>query len=133
VATIDLPNTIKSLSGVLGLPPASATVAGEVEALSLATGKVEWDAKVASLPLGAATVSGDLVFTTLYSGELLAFNRTTGAIVYRHALPASTNAPIAVFGNTVLIPAGAPPVSATAGSGGTPQLLAYTVPVRLGN
>jgi outer membrane protein assembly factor BamB len=133
VATIDLPNTIKSLSGVLGLPPASATVAGEVEALSLATGKVEWDAKVASLPLGATTVSGDLVFTTLYSGELLAFNRTTGAIVYRHALPASTNAPIAVFGNTVLIPAGAPPVSATAGSGGTPQLLAYTVPVRLGN
>jgi outer membrane protein assembly factor BamB len=128
VATIDLPFTLKSPSGVNGAPPAGATLAGEVEALNLATGKVEWDTKVSSLPLGAATVSGDLVFTTLYSGTLLALDRSTGSIVYRHALPASTNAPIAVFGNTVLVPAGAPPLSAKAGSGGTPQLVAYTVP-----
>jgi hypothetical protein len=39
-----------------------------------ATGKVEWDTKVPNLPLGAATVSNDLVFTTLYNGELLALN-----------------------------------------------------------
>jgi hypothetical protein len=64
----------------------------------------------------------------LYSGQLLAFNRQTGAVVYSRTLPASTNAPIAVFGNTVLVPAGAPPVSATPGSGGTPQVVAYTVP-----
>ncbi|MGH3165509.1 MAG: PQQ-binding-like beta-propeller repeat protein, partial [Trebonia sp.] len=127
VATLDVPFAIKDASGVNG-GPSSATLAGEVEALNLRTGKVEWDTKVPSLPLGAVTVSDDLVFTTLYSGKLLALDRSTGAIVYSRTLPASTNAPIAVFGNTVLVPAGAPPVSAKAGSGGTPQLVAYTVP-----
>jgi alcohol dehydrogenase (cytochrome c) len=98
-----------------------------VEALSLATGKVEWDTKVPTLPLGAATVSNGLVFTTLYNGVLIALNRATGAIVYQHQLPTSTNSPIAVFGNTVLIPAGGPKTSSS-GDGGKPQLVAYTVP-----
>ena len=127
VATIDLAIKATSLNEVVGVTAASA-LAGEVEALSLATGKVEWDTKVPFLPLGAVTVSNDLVFTTLYDGVLLAFNRDTGAIVYRHQLPASTNAPIAIAGNSVIIPAGAPPTSATAGSGGKAQLAVYTVP-----
>jgi alcohol dehydrogenase (cytochrome c) len=124
VATIDLPLAWTGpnvVDGNKGAGPES----GEVEALSLATGKVEWDTKVSTLPLGAATVSNDLVFTTLYTGVLIALNRTTGAIVYRHQLPTSTNAPIAVFGNTVLVPAGGPK---TATGGGNPQLVAYTVP-----
>jgi alcohol dehydrogenase (cytochrome c) len=101
-----------------------------VEALSLIAGKVEWDTEVPSMPLGAATVSNDLVFTTLYNGVLTAFSRATGAIVYRRQLPASANSPIAVFGNTVLVPAGGP---RTPGSrGGNPQLVAYTVPLRAG-
>ena len=100
---------------------------GEIEALSLATGKVEWDTKVDTLPLGAATVSNDLVITTLYNGVLIALNRNMGAIVYRHQLPTSTNAPIAVFGNTVLVPAGGPKTSSS-DAGGNPQLVAYTVP-----
>jgi alcohol dehydrogenase (cytochrome c) len=78
------------------------------------------------MPLGAATVSNDLIFTTLYNGALVALNRSTGAIVYRHQLPTSANAPIAVFGNTVLVPAGGPKTSAS-GGGGTPQLVAYTI------
>jgi outer membrane protein assembly factor BamB len=98
-----------------------------VEALSLATGKVEWDTKVATLPLGAVTVSNDLVFTTLYNGVLLALNRDTGAIVYRQQLPTSTNAPIAIAGNSVIIPAGAPVTSAS-GASGQAQLVSYTVP-----
>ena len=50
---------------------------------------------MAQMALGAATVSKNLVFTTLYKGVLIAFNRTTGAIVYRRSLPTSTNSPIA--------------------------------------
>ena len=126
LATLDLPLEMTTKGTVNGIPAAGATAAGEVEALSLATGKVEWDTKVNSLPLGAATVSNDLVFTTLYNGELIALNRATGAIVDRLQLPTTTNAPVAVAGNTVLVPAGGPGVSGK--SGGNPQLVAYTVP-----
>jgi outer membrane protein assembly factor BamB len=127
VATNDVAVTFTS-SKVVDGNKVSGSETGEVEALSLATGKVEWDTKVPSMPLGAATVSNDLVFTTLYDGALIALNRATGAIVYRHQLPASTNSPIAVFGNTVLVPAGAPQTAASLNSGGTAQLIAYTVP-----
>ncbi|MGH9107400.1 MAG: PQQ-binding-like beta-propeller repeat protein, partial [Acidimicrobiales bacterium] len=111
VATNDLPFTATSLTtySTTEHPPET----GEVEALSLATGKVEWGTKVPTMPLGAATVSDDLVFTDLYNGVLVALNRRTGEIVYRRQLPASANAPIAVFGNTVLVPAGAPETSAS--------------------
>jgi alcohol dehydrogenase (cytochrome c) len=124
VATIDLPITFTGPNVTDG-DKAGGSETGEIEALSLATGKVEWDTKVDMLPLGAATVSTDLVITTLYNGVLMALNRDTGAIVYQHQLPTSTNAPIAVFGNTILVPAGGPK---TASGGGNPQLVAYTVP-----
>ncbi len=126
VATIDLPFKATSLSEVIPVT-AEGKLAGEVEALSLTTGKVEWDTKVPWLPLGAVTVSNDLVFTTLYNGVLVAFNRDTGAIVYRHQLPTSTNAPIAIAGNSVIIPAGAPQTSASKPTV-TGQLVVYTVP-----
>ncbi len=125
VATIDLPITFSSPKSIDG-DKAGGPETGEVEALSLATGKVEWDTKFPTLPLGAATVSNGLVFTTLYSGVLIALNRDTGAIVYRGQLPTSANSPIAVFGNTVLVPAGGPKTSKS--GGGNPQLVAYTVP-----
>jgi len=124
VATNDVPIVYTGPSSVIGNKTAGGET-GEIEGLSLATGKVEWDIKVDTLPLGAATVSNDLVFTTLYNGVLLALNRATGAIVYRLQLPTSTNAPIAVFGNTILVPAGGPK---TLHGGGNPQLVAYTVP-----
>jgi outer membrane protein assembly factor BamB len=126
LATIDLPVTSKTAAAVNGDASAGVAPSGEIEALNLATGKVEWDTKVPTLPLGAATVSNDLVFTTLYTGELLALNRSTGAIVHEQKLPATTNSPIAITSNTILIPAGAP--EAAKSSNGTPQLVAYTVP-----
>jgi glucose dehydrogenase len=123
VATCDLPLTYTTLASPVPTKAAGAAT-GEVEALNLATGKVEWDTKVPTLPLGAATVSGDLVFTTLYSGVLIALDRRTGAIVYRHQLPAATNSPIAIAGNTVIVPAGAP---TTRTKRGIPEVVALTV------
>ncbi|HUY79951.1 MAG TPA: PQQ-binding-like beta-propeller repeat protein [Ktedonobacterales bacterium] len=131
VVTSDLPITFTTMNQVDGSGASAAS--GEVEALNLATGAVEWDTKVAGMPLGAATVSNDLVFTTLFHGTLIALNRATGAIVSRVQLPTSTNAPIAIVGNTVIVPAGGPTTSAnplsTSGAGeGNPQVVAYTVP-----
>ncbi len=123
VVTCNLPTTYTSLSQAG--PNAAGTRTGEIEALNLATGTVEWDTRVADLPLGAATVSNDLVFTVLYEGVLIALNRNTGAIVYRQQLPTSANAPIAIAGNTVLAPAGGP---TTGKGGGDPLVVAYTAP-----
>jgi alcohol dehydrogenase (cytochrome c) len=123
VVTLDVPLTYTSLNQPTPLK-ASGAASGEVEALSLTTGKVQWDTKVASVPLGAATVSNDLLFTTLANGVLLALNRHTGAIAYRRKLPTTTNAPIAIAGHTVLVPAGG--ISGKARSR-DPQLVAYTV------
>jgi outer membrane protein assembly factor BamB len=126
VATLDVSLTDKTLK-LRTATRAAGRPTGEVEALNLATGKIEWDRKVPQLPLGAVTVSRDLVFTTLYDGRLIALNRKTGAIVYRRRLPTSTNSPIAIAGNTVIVPAGGPVTSAR-GGGGHPQVLAYQVP-----
>jgi alcohol dehydrogenase (cytochrome c) len=124
VATVDLRFTLAKMSYPLGAPDGQGT--GEIEALNVTTGKVEWDTKVPAMPLGAMTVANDLVFTTLYTGVLVALNRSTGAIVYEHNLPTSANAPIAIAGNAILVPAGGPDLYGV--TGGSPQLVAYTVP-----
>jgi outer membrane protein assembly factor BamB len=122
VVTCDLAITATSLSQVLGTKAGKPS--GEIEALNLTTGKVEWDTKLNGLPLGAATVSNDLVFTTLFQGEVIAVNRDTGAIVFKHKVPNTTNAAIAIAGNTVFVPAGGPKAF---GKGGHSQLVAYTL------
>jgi len=134
VSTVDEPIIYTKLSQPLG-GGTTQKPTGEVEALNLTTGAVEWDTKLPEMALGAATVSNNLVFTTLYGGELIALNRATGAIVYRHQLPTSTNAPLVVMGNTVIVSAGGPvtgglvPGSVTGeAGGGKAQVVAYTVP-----
>jgi alcohol dehydrogenase (cytochrome c) len=131
VSAVDYPITYTKLTQVLGgAVPATAT--GDIEALNLATGAVEWDTKLPEMALGAVTVSNDLVFSTLYGGELIALNAATGAIVYRHLLPASTNAPLVVAGNTVIVSAGdpytGPELDSRLGGNGKPQVVAYSVP-----
>jgi outer membrane protein assembly factor BamB len=94
-----------------------------VEAVNLTTGKVEWDRKLASLPVGAATVSNNLLLTTLFNGTLLAIDRSTGKIAYKRKLPTTTNAPIAIAGRTVIGPAG----DAGKRRSVDPQVVAYTL------
>ncbi|HEV7958089.1 MAG TPA: PQQ-binding-like beta-propeller repeat protein [Acidimicrobiales bacterium] len=122
VATIDIPITYDGLKQVLG--SASGAQSGEVEALNLTTGEVEWDTKVKDIPCGAVTVSNDLVFTTLLRGTIIALNRATGAIVFKQKLPDTTNAPLAIAGNTVIVPAGGPKISKTTG---VSRIVAYAV------
>ncbi len=132
VSTVDEPIIYTKLTQILGGAVQKQTATGEIEALNLATGAVEWDTKLPEMALGATTVSNDLVFSTLYGGELIALNAATGAIVYRHQLPTSTNAPLVVAGNTVIVSAGGPVtgpvVGGPAGGGGNAQVVAYTVP-----
>ena len=126
VTTIDLAFKATSLSEVVPVT-AAGKLAGEVEALSLATGKVEWHTKVPCCRWVPSRCPTTWSSRLLYNGVLLAFNRDTGAIVYRHQLPTSTNAPIAIAGNSVIVPAGAPRTSASPPAV-TGQLVVYTVP-----
>ena len=131
VSTDDAPIGYTKLTQYLA-PALAHPPTGEIEALNLATGAVEWDTKLPEMAFGAATVSNDLVFSTLYGGELIALNRSTGAIVYRHQLPTSTNAPLVVAGNTVIVSAGGPTTRGLVAGNSTPsgnaQVVAYTVP-----
>ncbi len=118
---VDPPITCTSLISVTGNKAAGPDT-GEVEALSLSTGKVEWDTKVLRCR-HAATVSNDLVFTTLYRGVLIASTAIPAPSFTSTSYPHRRNSPIAVSGNTVLVPAGGPETSAS-GGGGNPQLVA---------
>jgi alcohol dehydrogenase (cytochrome c) len=128
VATIDLKLRFASVNQAVGSAPGKLKEGGEIEALNLATGKVEWDTNVTQLPLGAATVDNNLVWTTLINGELVALNRATGAIVYERKLPTTTNASIAIAGNTIIVPAGGLVASAT--KPGVAQIVAYRLVVK---
>src|SRR6185437_5553558 len=71
VEALDAPVTYTNLN-LRATSAGAGAATGDVEALNLATGKVEWDRKVPQFALGAVTVSHDLVFTTLYDGAVIA-------------------------------------------------------------
>jgi outer membrane protein assembly factor BamB len=123
VATCNLPFRFTHTQSVNG-SPVGTTISGDIEALNVTTGKVEWSTAVRSLPLGATTVVNNVVFTTLVSGELLALNTTTGAIIFTQKLPRATTSPLAVAGNTVIVPVGGP----VRGKGAPSQIIAYRLP-----
>jgi outer membrane protein assembly factor BamB len=81
---------------------------GVMVAINQATGKIKWQHHFAHSPYGAATVTNDLVFTTTFDGTIWALNKNTGEVVWHHKLPAGTNAPVAIDGDTVLTGAGFP-------------------------
>ena len=85
---------------------AIAKATGEMVAVNQDTGKIEWDDKLPSTPYGAATVTGNVVFTTTYSGYLYAFNAATGAILLKTPLSTGSNAPVAIDGGYVIAGAG---------------------------
>jgi outer membrane protein assembly factor BamB len=95
---------------------------GEFEALNLDTGKVMWDTKLPASPYGSATVTNDLVFTTLFNGKLIALNRNTGKIEWQQQLSADTNAPVAIDGDTLVTAA-----SFASGAGQKAEIVAYSL------
>jgi outer membrane protein assembly factor BamB len=82
----------------------------------------DWDSQ---LSLVAATARGvPAIIGGGKMGNVYAMNGSTGALLWK--LPTTTNSPIAITSNAILVPAGAPAASAGPGLG-RPQLVAYTV------
>ncbi|HEY7358056.1 MAG TPA: PQQ-binding-like beta-propeller repeat protein [Ktedonobacterales bacterium] len=94
------------------------TGAGELDALDVNTGKLLWTAPLKAPDFGGAAVAGDLVFTSTFPGQVLAFNRSTGKQVWSWQAPTYTNGLLTVVGDTLLVPAGL---------GKTPTLIALRV------
>jgi outer membrane protein assembly factor BamB len=106
------------LASISLAPPSTGT--GDLVAVDEATGKVNWDRKLPSSPYGGATLTNGVLFTTTYDGTLYAFNADTGDELWKTTLPAGTNAPVAVFGDTV-VTAGSLPM----GKGQKAEIVAY--------
>lgn len=93
---------------------------GEMVAIDVATGRVRWTRRLPHTPYGAASISSDLVFTTTYDGTVWALRRDNGKIVWTARLPAGTNAPLAIAGDTLIAAA-----SVVVAEGDQQQLVAY--------
>ena len=107
VPVVNLPETFATATSPVGTSN-FLQGKGEMVAIDIATGKPLWATQLPQLPLGGATVSNDLVFTTTFTGELIALSRKDGSVVWTAQLPAGSNAPLAIVGNTLLAGVGLP-------------------------
>jgi alcohol dehydrogenase (cytochrome c) len=87
---------------------------GGLAAINAATGNVLWqtgqaDPPLPQMPLGAATVANDVVFTSTYSGHIYAFDTSTGQTLWTDRARAGINAFPALDGDMLLVGAGAGP------------------------
>ncbi len=107
-AVVNNPATITSEEDLaMPVPPADLfSGAGEIVALDVSSGEILWNTELETMPLGAMTVSNDLVFTTTFDGDLVAYSTEDGTEVWSQYLGAATNAPLAIVEDTLVTGAG---------------------------
>jgi outer membrane protein assembly factor BamB/plastocyanin len=93
---------------------------GELVRLDLATGKIDWSVDLDTMPFGAATISNDLLFTTLFDGRVVAHSLEDGSEVWSTKLPAATNSPLTIAGDTLVTAAAFPQAA-----GQKPELVVF--------
>jgi alcohol dehydrogenase (cytochrome c) len=75
---------------------------GDIVALNQATGKIVWDHKLTQSPYGAASLTNDVLFTTTFDGTVWAFNTKDGKTLWSAKMPAGSNTPVSIAGDTVI-------------------------------
>lgn len=95
---------------------------GQIVSLNTSNGDVNWTKKLASVPLGAATVVNNIVFTSTLDGHVYGFNSGNGDTVFESKLPAGAVAPLAAFDGTLIVPA-----SFVSRKGQKAQVVAFTI------
>jgi outer membrane protein assembly factor BamB len=93
---------------------------GELVALDIASGKVEWKNQLAVPVYGSPTAVNDMVFVATPDGAVYGLDAKSGGEVWTESLPAGSNSGLAVSGDTLLVPAGLP-----AAQGQKPALVAF--------
>jgi plastocyanin len=109
-AVVDLPGeakTTKDLSSPV-LPVDFAKGKGQIMALNMKDGSTKWKVDYPTLPLGAMTVSNDLVFTTTLDGKVHAYTKEDGKEVWSDDMKVGTNSPLAIAGDYLFTAAAFP-------------------------
>lgn len=86
----------------------SRVMTGEIVAINVNTGGVEWNKEFPAAAFGAPTAVNDMVFLTTFDGTVHGLDAKTGGEVWTANLPAGSNSGLAVSGDTLLVPAGLP-------------------------
>ncbi len=81
---------------------------GEMVAIDIKTGKVEWNQEYPAAAFGAPTAVNDMVFFATFDGIVHGLDASTGGEVWTANLPAGSNSGVAVSGDTLIVPAGLP-------------------------
>jgi outer membrane protein assembly factor BamB len=103
---IDLPAYLAP-TGAGERPEDRVAPTGGVCALDATNGDILWDNKIPSFVLTGATVANDVVFVSGFEGVLRAYNVESGEEIWNIELPAGTNAPLAIAGDTIVLAAAA--------------------------
>lgn len=104
VPVINLPTVYTDTSFDLDLAAATSLML----ALDARDGALLWQADVPTFFAGGATVANDLVFGAGLDGLVRAFAVATGEKVWQWQAPVGVNAPLAIAGDLLLVPAGGP-------------------------
>lgn len=81
---------------------------GALAALDATDGSKLWEIEIVSGALAGATVVNDLVFTGTLDGQVRAYSTADGSQVWSTQATAGLNAPFAVSGDYLYVPAGGP-------------------------
>jgi glucose dehydrogenase len=120
-STLFVPIVNHSMSVVSGSEISeSSTATGELVALDLDTGRVEWTKKLPQPAYGAPVVVNDLVFATTADGNIYGLDTKSGGEVWEAALPAGSNAGVMPSGEHLIAAAGLP-----VAEGQVPEIVAY--------
>jgi outer membrane protein assembly factor BamB len=93
---------------------------GELVALDVATGKIDWNNAYETPLYGAPTVVNDMVFVSGFEGVLRGLLAKGGGEMWNASLPAGSNTGLALSGDTIVVPAGI-----TVAEGQRPALAAF--------
>jgi outer membrane protein assembly factor BamB len=91
-----------------------AAAPSELVALNAADGSLKWSTDVNAIFVAGATVANDVVFGAGLDGLARGFSTTTGEQIWSFQAQAGINAPLAIAGDLLLVPAGGPLIPAPA-------------------
>jgi glucose dehydrogenase len=110
VPVVDLPTRFSSTGYDKESMFDFAKATGELVAIAVTTGNIEWTVDLPTPAFAGATVVNDVVLTAGLDGMVRGFDTATGRAIWTYQTTAGINAPPAVTGSMIFVPAAGPRV-----------------------